>query len=209
MFTTKARVILFIDYQNTYKCARKIFSSDPDNFIQGQYDPLAMGKLICSKAPPEYPRILKEVRVYSGQPNGHKDPKGYGATQKQKQKQKQFSVWRKKGIVVILRSLRYPPNWPDSKAEEKGIVVQIAIDFIAAAIDKKFDVGIIASTDTDLIPAIDFVWNRYKNKPRAETCAWQGPGQNRRLYSKKFKLWCHYLKKTDYCSIIDSTDYTK
>ncbi|MFH1957533.1 MAG: NYN domain-containing protein [bacterium] len=203
MFTSKARVILFIDYQNTYKCARKTFFPCPDNFTQGQYDPLAMGKLICSKAPPEYPRILKEVRVYSGQPDGHKEPKGYGATQKQ------FSVWRKKGIVVITRPLRYPPDWPDSKAEEKGIDVQIAIDFIAAAIDKKFDIGIIASTDTDLIPAIEFVCDRYKNKPRAEACAWRGPGQNRQLYSKKYKLWCHYLKKTDYDSIIDSIDYTK
>ena len=197
------KVILFIDYQNTYQCARKIFFPCPDNFIQGQYDPLAMGKLICSRTSAKFPRTLKEVRVYSGQPDGHKNPKGYGATQKQ------FNVWIKKGIVVIPRPLRYPPDWPKSKAEEKGIDVQLAIDFISLAMDKKFDVGIIASTDTDLMPAIDFVFERYHNYPRAEVTAWRGPGQNRQLYSEKFKLWCHKLNKADYNSIADHTDYTK
>ena len=41
------------------------------------------------------------------------------------------------------------------------------------AIDGKYDVGIIFSTDTDLLPALEDVLARYSSYPRAETAAWE------------------------------------
>ncbi len=50
------------------------------------------------------------------------------------------------------------------KSREKGVDVKMAVDLIAGALDKKYDVGIIVSSDTDLVPAIDWVRRRFKKK---------------------------------------------
>lgn len=48
------------------------------------------------------------------------------------------------------------------KPREKGTDVKIAADLITGAIDNLYDTAILVSSDTDLIPAIQYV--RYKNK---------------------------------------------
>lgn len=45
---------------------------------------------------------------------------------------------------------------------EKGTDVKIATDLIIGAVDNLYDTAILVSSDTDLIPAIQYV--RYKNK---------------------------------------------
>ena len=50
------------------------------------------------------------------------------------------------------------------KLREKGIDVKIATDLIVGAVDDKYDTAIIVSSDTDLIPAIDWVRGRKKKK---------------------------------------------
>jgi uncharacterized LabA/DUF88 family protein len=47
---------------------------------------------------------------------------------------------------------------------EKGIDVKIATDLIAGAVDNKYDTVIVVSSDADLVPAIDWVRNRYHKK---------------------------------------------
>lgn len=47
---------------------------------------------------------------------------------------------------------------------EKGIDVKIAVDLIAGALDGKYDIAILVSSDTDLVPAIDWVRNRTDKK---------------------------------------------
>jgi len=60
---------------------------------------------------------------------------------------------------------------------EKGIDVKIATDMIAGAVDDKYDTAIIVSSDTDLVPAIDWIRKRcnkrveyigFSMKPRNE-----------------------------------------
>ena len=60
-------------------------------------------------------------------------------------------------MQVITRALRYPQTWPTDPAEEKGIDVALAIDFVRFAIYGAYDVGVIMSTDSDLQPALEFV----------------------------------------------------
>ncbi|MEK7174376.1 MAG: NYN domain-containing protein [Patescibacteria group bacterium] len=50
------------------------------------------------------------------------------------------------------------------RSREKGIDVKLATDIIVGAIDKKYDVAIVVSSDADLVPAIDWVRMRLKKK---------------------------------------------
>jgi hypothetical protein len=47
---------------------------------------------------------------------------------------------------------------------EKGIDVKIATDLVAAALDDKYDTAVMVSSDTDLVPMIDWVRFRLKKK---------------------------------------------
>lgn len=104
--------------------------------IYGQFNPRELGNLICHR---ESNAHLCELRIYTGRPVADKEPKTYAANMKQ------CATWEKDGITVTHRSLRYPSDWPVSKATEKGIDVALVVDFVALAIDKKYDIGVIAS----------------------------------------------------------------
>lgn len=47
----------------------------------------------------------------------------------------------------------------DGKYHEKGVDVQMAVDLLVGAYEDKYDVAIIISSDTDLIPAMEKVKN--------------------------------------------------
>ncbi|MYB40802.1 MAG: NYN domain-containing protein [Chloroflexi bacterium] len=198
------RVAVFVDMQNVYGGARRTFYSGVSaHHTDGQIDPLALGNLICSRPPPGLTRTLSEVRVYTGRPESTKEPKTYGAHMRQ------CEAWERAGAVVIPRPLRYPGDWPDTRAEQKGVDVQLAIDFVAGAIDDRYDVGVMFSTDTDLRPALEFVTDRFERYPRAEVAAWRGSGANRslRVRGGQRSTWVHFLDWDDYLAIRDRTDY--
>ena len=197
------RVVLFIDYQNIYKCARRIFFSESDHHTNGQINPLALGQSICDRPPPRSTRVLSQVRIYTGRPNASKQPQTYAANRKQ------CSAWEALGAEVVFRPLRYPYGWPTVKAEEKGIDVALAIDFIALALDGAYDVGVMASTDTDLKPALEFVHRKCRNQCRGEVMAWRGTGRRRQLSIPGVNLWCHWLNRADYDAVADLTDYSR
>lgn len=48
------------------------------------------------------------------------------------------------------------------RPREKGTDVRIAVDLVVGAIDNLYDSAILVSSDTDLIPALDYV--KYKKK---------------------------------------------
>ncbi len=198
------RVVLFIDYQNVYKGARTAFFSNLDSapYTDGQIDPIALGNLICSRPPPGGERVLREVRVYTGRPDASKQPKTYGPHMRQ------CAAWERAGVTVRPRTLRYPRDWPMEKAQEKGIDVLLAVDFVTMAIDDAFDVGVLFSTDTDLRPAIEYVTAKFDPIPRGEVAAWSSPTSRGRLSVRARRpVWCHYLDHDDYVSVADPTDY--
>lgn len=195
------RLILFIDAQNMYWGARDAFFKGTDSHVLGQFDPIKLGHLIAGRKPhgdEHEDRELKEVRIYTGSPDSTKAPQTYGAHRRQ------AATWQKSGVTVTARTLRYPRRWPTEKAEEKGIDVALAIDFVVMAVEDEYDIGVIASTDTDLRPALEYVIQR--PGVCAEAAAWDGaikkelsvPGQH---------LWCHRLARPDYDSVVDYTDY--
>ncbi|MEI6448485.1 MAG: NYN domain-containing protein [Actinomycetes bacterium] len=139
-----ARVVVFLDSQNVYMGAREEYGlrGAPSRF--GQIDPLALARLIVAKR--RYPSRLAGVRVYRGLPDSARQPQANAANLRQTE------IHEERGgglVAVFTRPLRYPPGWPCVPAEEKGIDVALAVDFVTMASSGAYDVGVLMSTDTD------------------------------------------------------------
>ena len=199
MSTRSQRLLLFLDAQNVYRGARRAFCDDYDPHTYGNFDPMKMGALVCSRAAAGTTSVLAGVRVYTGRPDSTKQPQAYGPHMRQ------CAAWQAAGVTVIARALRYPYDWPKSAAEEKGIDVALAVDFVTLAIDGAYDIGVIFSTDTDLKPALEYV-----DRKCPQVCtvaAWTSPTSRGRLSLKDGNLWCYWLDRNDYDSVADLTDY--
>lgn len=120
-----------------------------------------------------------------------------------------MAAWSRSGIVeTITRTLQYSAHWPSVKPVEKGIDVSLALDFALMAYRGEYDVGILMSTDTDLVPALEAV--AQLGSARVEVAAWSSPGRSRRrLTIKRRKLWCHWLDDSEYRRVRDKRDYTR
>lgn len=197
-----ARAVVFLDYQNVYRGARGAFHPPLSPSQHGQIDPVGLGELITRRS--RFDRSLAEVRVYRGQPDAARDPKGHAAWSRQ------VESWRRDPrVVVISRTLRYPSDWPRSKPQEKGIDVALAVDLVLMAVRHEYDVGIVMSTDTDLKPALEAVVDLGGNPyPKCEVAAWSAQvGASRRLSLPRRRIWCHWLTADDYRAVADPHDY--
>lgn len=203
------RVVLFLDWQNVYRGAREAFCERGAPHWDGQVDPLALGRLIAADSP--FDRDLHQVRVYRGQPDASRDPRGYAANARQ------AAAWRRSPMVeVTMRPLRYPSGWPHShqlgeRPQEKGIDVALAVDFVRMAVAGEFEVGVLMSTDTDLKPALEAVAALTPIRGvRAEVAGWScATGYSRRLSISQRRLYCHWLDERAYEHVADPTDYSK
>lgn len=197
------RVILFIDYQNAYRGARDIFFGAGNHpSANGQFDPLKLGLMLASRSRVE--RELVQVRVYRGLPNSTRDPRGHAAARSQ------ISLWQQDPrVVVITRPLKYPRgNNPDGlKPTEKGIDVQLAVDFATMAVRAEYDTGILMSRDTDLLPALEFV-SSTDVRARCETASWRQEGRHfGRLTIGNSLPYCHWIDAVQFAEITDETNY--
>lgn len=195
------RVVVFLDWQNVYRRARGAFFSDAHPNTDGQVNPVSLAHRLVSRKPD---RVLKEVHVYRGIPTNEKNAEGYAATRRQ------TAAW---GALnprphVYMRPLQYMPGFDP---REKGIDVQLAIDFTVMAVLDEYEVGILFSTDTDLKPALDAVCLLHGRGGRAtaEVAAWRGPNTMPRRIAPtgSHRVWCHWLEETDYRAVNDATDY--
>ncbi|MFJ3878032.1 NYN domain-containing protein [Streptomyces sp. NPDC090077] len=200
------RVVIFYDYQNTYMGARRLYHEAWDGWSAGQFDPFSLAQHLAADSP--FQRHLHQVRIYRGQPDATRQPGSYGASRRQ------HAAWEKNPLVkVITRPLRYPQGWPanGAKAQEKGIDVQLTMDFAVMATRGEYDIGIMVSTDTDLKPALEYVTElTAAGGPRAEVAAWSTAGQHCRRLSIKGprQLYCHWIGEDTYKRVRDTTDYT-
>lgn len=198
------RVVVFLDYQNVYHRARDAFCSPPASASQGQVDPLALGRLLAGRVPGG---CLTGVRVYRGRPSQRRDSRSHAACRRQTARQ----VGRGGLVVVLSRELRYPPDWPRRPAEEKGIDVALAVDFVMMIARCECDKGILFSSDTDLVPALEAVLALRPGDPAAcEVAAWAAPGvRPHSLSVRGARIRRHLLSEADYRSVADLTDYTR
>jgi hypothetical protein len=164
----------------------------------GQFWPLTLAKTLAVAGRHEY--SLTFVGVYCGAADPRRDAKTAGA------RQRQVEAWRYNGATVFTRPLRYPKDWPDVPAVEKGVDVMLAIDFVTMAVARKYDVGILASCDTDLVPAVEAVLALTgPGAPAVELIAWANGSSKIGIPDRS--LVYREIGAMDYRNIHDPTDY--
>lgn len=198
------RVAVFIDYQSVYMRARELFTPGGANFTDGQIHPRRLGVLLTDRGRDHDPtRELKTVRVFRGAPSPKYSPVGQAACQRQ------VNAWEAQHRVeAVTRPLHYYPTGElDGRRQyvvrEKGIDVQIALSIALGAERDAYDVAVLFSADTDLLPALEEARAAGKH---VEVAAWKPD----RGYSSQLRLpglWCHYLTRRDYDFVADPTDY--
>lgn len=201
------RVVVFVDYQNAYRRARDAFHNhNADPYSLGQFHPASLGALLTGRRN-DPDRQLQQVRMYRGMPDGGMEKRAHSAARRQ------VSSWTRDPLVsVTTRPLRYPRNYPAARAQEKGIDVQIALDFAMMAVRNEYDVGILMSGDTDLHPALEEVMGL--GEKTVEVATWNPLPGRRRFHIRLAGLtanmqpYCHWIDHAAYLSIQDETDYT-
>lgn len=194
------RVAVFIDWQNTYHCFRDAFHQPDAPASYGNVRPKGLAELLVSKG--ELERILTHIGIYRGEPDPRKDPRTHAAHIRQRRS------WEAEcGPLLRVRSraLRYPPGRPPSEAEEKGIDVQLAIDAMTMAIAGEYDVAILVSTDTDLLPVVEglLALKARTGQPDIEVVKFSGLQRGLSLPGVPVR----WIGHRDYAAIRDHTDY--
>ncbi len=204
MTAQSRRVIVFVDVQNIHEGLKVAFSVPPHKFTAGQFQPMGLGRLLISKAPAAEAWQLREVRLYAGRPSSVLQPGSAAAHARQ------ASAWAAAGATVRARDLQYI-DWPNRAPRQKGVDVELATDVFRLA-GTGYDIGIVASLDTDIIPAIEAVYEAraMADTPRICVVGYEGSPRRLRLADSRGRgLYCFYISAADYAEIHDPTDYTK
>lgn len=146
------RTIVFVDYQNVYRSARDAFGLHAENARLGNVRPYALGRQMMRDG-----GQLEQVRVYTGVHTPQRGAKLHAMMQRR------ISAWitaMPDKVEVFPRPLSYSGGKPT----EKGVDVEIAIDFVRLAMDDAYDTAYLLSADTDLVPAVKFVADRFPEK---------------------------------------------
>ncbi len=91
------------------------------------------------------------------------------------------------------------------RAEEKGIDVLLAVDLVRDAYMDEFDTAVVASADTDLLPALEEALRAGK---RVETASWSRSAESfTALRVPGHRIWNHHLSREHFERVQDTTDY--
>lgn len=188
--------MVFVDYQNVHASARRQFHPVNVHPAVGHIDPLRLGQLLVARR--KRPSQLEGVRVYRGRPSPDHQAGSAAANDRQ------TAEWERSGkVTVIRRPLRYPCDWPTTPAVEKGVDVALAIDLVRMAMMKAYDAAVVVTTDTDLMPAIEMLYDLHL--AHVEIATWSGASRLR--FAGTQLPWCHHLSEMDYRTVQDQTNY--
>lgn len=76
------------------------------------------------------------------------------------------------------------------------------------AVNGLYDIGVLVSSDTDLLPALEAVLGLPSGSPTPEVAAWQPddrPGYRLRVPGGQVR--CNWLDRNDFLAAADSRDY--
>lgn len=102
----------------------------------------------------------------------------------------------KKILKIGIKKVRF------ERLREKGIDVKLATDLIVGAVDNQYDTAIVVSSDSDLVPAID--WVRYRKKKKVEYIGFSIPDEHDK--QKSTNPIISLIKKTDIKRILVKSD---
>ena len=198
------RVVVFLDWQNVYNSARETFHAPTPTTPHiggtcGQVNPLLLAEHIATQIPAG---ALQEVRIYRGRPSNNQNPKGYNASRRHEAAWRALDPTR---VHVFTRTLQYLPG---QKPREKGIDVQLALDFAVMACRGEYDIGVIFSADTDLRGALDAVYDHLgRGLPHPRSARWKG-GRRPVTGGNGRDVPCIDVPETVYQQIRDHTRYS-
>ena len=173
-----------------------------------------------SRQRPGYDRaVLRFVDVFRGEPSPDHEPKAHARNQVQK------AQWeRDKRVAVTLRPLKYryqrdehgrpitDPGTgvkiPSGPPQEKGVDVLCALALVRRALSRDVDLVILASHDSDLVPAIDEVLAL--GTAKVETFSWYSPGRpsfELRPTDRSQLTWNTRLGESNFLNCLDRADY--
>jgi hypothetical protein len=140
----KQYAMAFFDGQNLFRHAMDAFGHFHPN-----YDPIKLHAAVCAK----HGWIPNLVRFYTGVPNAIEDPMWTAYWNNR------VLALKRAGVAVTTRPIRYHKELvfdasgnetTVSTPQEKGIDVRIALDLVAKARKREFQVAVIYSQDQDL-----------------------------------------------------------
>jgi len=195
------RVAVFLDYQNVHLGAHSLFLSYGAPVHEALVHPVRLAERLVAKR--RDGGALTSVQVFRGRPNPGHQPTLAAANDAQ------TAAWQRTDarVQVVRRDLNYR-SWPTESPREKGVDVALSIALVEGALLEQFDVGIVFSGDTDLIPAVEMAFRR--TTPRIEIACWSGlkplwfPAE---LAAGRRLPWCHFLDQTDFNQVRDRTNY--
>jgi len=203
-----------IDYQNVNLVGLNLFRHSLQNKSLS-LNPLKFSEQLLIKRElnqksEKFKAILGQVIVFSGLPSPTYDPEQNAKAWSQKAKWEQDSK-----VSIYHRPLKYDFQRDETgkiildesgskiviRRREKGIDVLCALALVREA--KKFDLVILASQDSDLIPAIDEACAL--GSAKIETFSWytKDNRRSRELKPEKHKVWNTRLDELDYLKCLD------
>lgn len=205
------RALFVIDYQNVHLTAHDKFAPPGTPPHESLVHPLHFANEVVrarnfraraartAGRPAPGPAEVAAVDVFRGQPSNRHDPAAYRRSMMQK------SEWtRDPKVTVNYRPLRY--HWDREldayRKQEKGVDVLVALRVVRAAEEKNFDLVILASHDTDLIPALEDAHER--GGILIETAGWK----NAKRLGRDLGLWHTELDGSGLVHSRDRKDYT-
>lgn len=218
---TVATAQLFIDYQNLHFTAWECFTPYGTEVWQSLVHPGKFADQVReARLARHFPDVeITVIHVYRGLPSRRHEPTQHARVQRQ------ASNWtRDRRVQMNLRPLRYPSDWPDSPAQEKGVDVQLAIEVVRATMNAESaaaraaelasgesdlasegaaepEILIVATRDTDIVPALEIA--RASSAVKLELATWKGQSELK-LSSKVRSV---SLDKPAYSKSRDMTNY--
>lgn len=192
----------FFDAQNLYRHAREAFEeSQSGPYHHPSFDPLKLHRKVAE----QFGCKPNLTRFYSGVPHEADNELwgGYWANRK--------LALTRSGVRVTTRRLRYHREEFDDGTsivvpQEKGIDIRIALDLVACARRKEFDVAIIFSQDQDLAEAVLELFDIAKVQGRAIKIISAFPENKFALRGIDRAEWFR-MDKSFYDSCLDPRDY--
>jgi len=144
----KEKVAIYIDGGNTYQRLKEIGIPFKDKkFDYSTFIKHLMGN-----------RDLVSKRYYVGIVKNFDNS---AKSQKMEKSQQKFLAGlESEGFDIKKGRLMYDSG----NIREKGVDVKLSVDLVVGAVDKLYDTAVVISSDTDLIPAIQYVQKALKKK---------------------------------------------
>lgn len=192
------RVVVFVDHQNVYMGARDVYGKHDPHFVFGQFSPWKLAlRLRDKRRERELPAELEHVHVFRGRPRTSHVPARPAFD-------RQTQTWTQHPKITLhTAGLQYRHG---EDPREKGIDVKLALELVLGAYKDEYDVAIVVSADTDLVPAVAAARAIGKT---VEVAVWQP--DDTREFSRPLKGadYRYFLTQQDFHMVADATDYTR